>query len=65
MSPHEWKRLAEKNFKPEDLGEAIAEYRRKIGLTQKEFANKVGISRNLVSNIERGMSQSRTLKIYQ
>jgi len=40
----------------ESLGRRIAELRGKLGLTQQELAERVGISRVAVSNLESGMS---------
>jgi transcriptional regulator with XRE-family HTH domain len=40
----------------ESLGRRIAEHRTKLGLTQQELAERVGISRVAVSHIESGVS---------
>jgi transcriptional regulator with XRE-family HTH domain len=40
----------------ESLGRRIADLRAKLGLTQQELADRVGISRVAVSNLEAGMS---------
>jgi transcriptional regulator with XRE-family HTH domain len=40
----------------ESLGRRIAELRGKLGLTQQELAERVGISRVAVSNLESGLS---------
>ena len=40
----------------ESLGRRIADHRAKLGLTQQELADRVGISRVAVSNLEAGMS---------
>jgi transcriptional regulator with XRE-family HTH domain len=40
----------------ESLGRRVADHRAKLGLTQQELAERVGISRVAVSNIEAGMS---------
>ena len=40
----------------ESLGRRIADHRAKLGLTQQELAERVGISRVAVSNLEAGMS---------
>ena len=40
----------------ESLGRRIAEHRAKLGWTQQELADRVGISRVAVSNLEAGMS---------
>ena len=39
----------------ESLGRRIAEHRAKLGLTQQELAERVGISRVAVSNLEAGL----------
>jgi transcriptional regulator with XRE-family HTH domain len=41
---------------PENLGRRIAERRAKLGWTQQELAERVGISRVAVSHLEAGMS---------
>lgn len=40
----------------ESLGRRVAEHRAKLGVTQQDLAERVGISRVAVSNIEAGMS---------
>jgi len=41
---------------PENLGRRIAEQRGKLGWTQQELADRVGISRVAVSHLEAGMT---------
>ena len=41
---------------PENLGRRIAERRAKLGWTQQELADRVGISRVAVSHLEAGMT---------
>lgn len=41
---------------PENLGRRIAEARAKLGWTQQELADRVGISRVAVSHLEAGMT---------
>jgi transcriptional regulator with XRE-family HTH domain len=41
---------------PENLGRRIAEHRAKLGWTQQELADRVGISRVAVSHLEAGMT---------
>jgi transcriptional regulator with XRE-family HTH domain len=41
---------------PENLGRRIAEHRAKLGWTQQELAERVGISRVAVSHLEAGMT---------
>lgn len=36
------------------FGELLASFRREAGLTQQEFAQKVGMSRSAIANIENG-----------
>jgi transcriptional regulator with XRE-family HTH domain len=40
----------------ESLGRRVAEHRAKLAMTQQELAERIGISRVAVSNIEAGMS---------
>ena len=40
-----------------DIGELMVLYRRVNGLTQSELADKIGISRSQLGNIERGFSK--------
>lgn len=37
-----------------DVGQAIAELRRRLGLTQEQVSDRVGIAENYVSKIESG-----------
>jgi transcriptional regulator with XRE-family HTH domain len=41
---------------PENLGRRIAEHRSKLGWTQQDLADRLGISRVAVSHLEAGMS---------
>jgi transcriptional regulator with XRE-family HTH domain len=41
---------------PENLGRRIAAHRAKLGLTQQELAERLGISRVAVSHVESGLS---------
>jgi transcriptional regulator with XRE-family HTH domain len=41
---------------PENLGRRIADHRAKLGWTQQDLADRVGISRVAVSHLEAGMS---------
>jgi transcriptional regulator with XRE-family HTH domain len=49
--------------KPRDdargLGERIIAVRRKLGLSQREFAERIGVSRNVVIRYESGRSRPR------
>nr|MBQ4317855.1 helix-turn-helix transcriptional regulator [Clostridia bacterium] len=40
------------------IGTKIAEYRRKLALTQAELAEKLGVTHQAVSQWERGVSQT-------
>lgn len=47
--------MASKNIIDEQkLGDAIAEKRKKLGLTQEELGNKVSLSRSYVADMEAG-----------
>lgn len=43
----------------EILGENIAVFRRKLGLTQSDLAKKVGITRGTVTRLEKGLQSIR------
>lgn len=45
------------------LGERIIEYRAKNNLTQKEFAEKVGVTNITISRIEAGRECSKINKV--
>ncbi|MDX2240045.1 MAG: helix-turn-helix transcriptional regulator [Leptolyngbyaceae cyanobacterium bins.302] len=45
-------------MEPEDFGRQIRERRREEGLSQEELATQVGISRNYLSQIERGQANN-------
>ena len=48
----------------EKLGKLIKERRKERGWTQKEFAKKVGLSRQVISNLENGkLGSIRFVKI--
>jgi DNA-binding XRE family transcriptional regulator len=65
MSSNEWQEVVEQNGIPKDLSAAVVEYRMKNGLTQKELAQKIGISRTRVQEIERGLSRNMRLRTYE
>ncbi len=57
MTPGQWKKHISENPNPEDLGyenlgPLMAAYRKERGLTQRELAEKLGISHVIVSKIE-------------
>ena len=45
------------------IGKRIKEQREAIGLTQEEFAEKIGVATNYISTIERGASFPRCEKL--
>ena len=53
----------ENNKKVKTLGEKIVEGRRKKGLSQEKFAEKMGCTRQMVSRWELDLSVPRTQKI--
>lgn len=65
MSMNEWQEVVEHNGSPKDLSAAVTEYRMKNGLTQKQLAQKIGISRTRVQEIERGLSRNMRLRTYE
>ena len=65
MSPAEWKRIALSKGLPDDLPVAMIKYRKQHGLSQKDFADKIGISRTRVQEIERGLIRNLTYGTYE
>lgn len=69
MSPDEWQAIinGEKpsNGVPADLGSKIVAWREWHGMTQQELANCVEISRNYLSQIERGVAVNVSHRIWQ
>ena len=47
---------------PAEIGRLVAEGRKRAKLSQAEFANKLGISRKTVSDLERGSAEHLSLK---
>ena len=45
-----------------NLGIKVQKLRKKANLSQKEFAEKLGVSQQLVSKIERGVVENPTLR---
>lgn len=45
-------------MEPEDFGKQVRERRREEGLSQEELAARIGISRNYLSQIERGQANN-------
>lgn len=48
----------------QDLGKMMIDYRKKDGLTQKDLGDKLGISRDTVSKIERGVMSDVAVSSY-
>lgn len=46
-----------------DFGSQVRKYRTEKGLSQEELAEQVGISRNYLSQIERGVSTNLSLEV--
>ena len=65
MSPHEWRRIALDKGLPNNLSAEMVKYRRQHGLTQGELADKIGISRNTVQQIERGLARNLYYQTYE
>ena len=47
------------------IGQRFKRCREKLGLTQEEFAKKMGVTINYISTIERGMTFPRCEKLVQ
>lgn len=47
------------------IGQAIAKYRRAVGMTQAELAEKLDISNDAVSRMERGKSVPSVLRLLE
>lgn len=45
------------------IGQRFKQCREKLGLTQEEFAKKMGVTINYISTIERGMTFPRCEKL--
>ena len=45
------------------IGKRIKQRREQIGLTQEQFAEKLGVAPNYISTIERGASFPRSIRI--
>ena len=53
---------AQRLLKPFELGEQVAQGRRKAKMTQEKFASRLGISRKTLSDLERGVAEHVSLK---
>ncbi len=49
----------------DDLGAAVLAYRKTHKLTQLEFATRCGVSRNYISQIERGKADNLSLAVHR
>ncbi len=49
-------------LKPIDIGRLVAAGRRRVALTQEEFATALGVSRKTLSDLERGVAEHVSLK---
>jgi len=66
MTDEEWEKLAQYRDIPENIGGALKKYRKEHGLSQGALAKKLGVSRNWISGIERGViSNKKTVKKYK
>ncbi len=69
IGDHEMAAIARKvlgiNERGAQLGQAIVDYRKANKITQAEFALTCGVSRNYISQIERGTANNLSLDIYQ
>jgi DNA-binding XRE family transcriptional regulator len=53
---------AQRLLKPFELGLLVAQGRRRVKLSQEVFAQKLGVSRKTVSDLERGAAEHVSLK---
>ena len=49
----------------DDLPEAVKRHRKNYGLSQEVMAENLGISRNYLSQIERGIADNLSMKLYE
>jgi len=61
MTPDEWERLAQFSEMPEHVGVALRNYRKAHGLSQDALAKQLGVSRNWISALERGVASNKQL----
>jgi transcriptional regulator with XRE-family HTH domain len=50
---------------PDDFGTQVRDRRRQEGLSQQDLADRVGISRNYLSQIERGQSTNLSWQVHE
>ena len=65
MSPQEWERLSLGSGILVDLSEALVNYRKKHGLTQFQLAEKTGIGRSRLQQIEKGSAKNLSFQTYK
>jgi DNA-binding XRE family transcriptional regulator len=53
------------NVTASGIGQSILAYRKRHKLTQQAMAERIGISRNYISQIERGDSLNLSVKVFQ
>lgn len=51
-------RLAHRLTRSHQLGQLVATGRKRAGLSQTEFASRLGVSRKTISDLERGLAQN-------
>ena len=49
----------------DDLPEAVKNHRKNHGLSQEVMAERLGISRNYLSQIERGLADNLSMRLYE
>jgi transcriptional regulator with XRE-family HTH domain len=57
--------LGQRDLSQNDLGQKVRERRRSEGLSQEELAKAVGISRNYLSQIERGQATNLSWQVME
>ena len=45
------------DINPKEIGNRIKECRKRAGLTQEQLSERIGLSKNHISGIERGLNQ--------
>lgn len=66
-TPEEWRDYLIQgiDFDPKTLVSEIQAYREQTGMTQSRLAEIIGVSRNYISLIERGLATNLSLSVYQ
>lgn len=67
ITRYEWsKLLVGNNSRPDDsFPAAVKSYRQRTGLSQAYVARQAGVSRNYLSQIERGVAENISLEVYR